>query len=51
VTLPPDDPRPPYLQIADALRQAIRGGEFSPRAQIPSTNELTLSPDPPMPLV
>jgi DNA-binding GntR family transcriptional regulator len=42
VPLPPDDPRPPYLQIADALRQAIRTGELSPGAQIPSTNELAL---------
>jgi DNA-binding GntR family transcriptional regulator len=42
VPLPPDDPRPPYLQIADALRQAIRNGELSPGAQIPSTNELAL---------
>jgi len=42
VTLPPDDPRPPYLQIADALRTAIRGGEFAPGSQIPSTNDLTL---------
>ena len=42
MTLPPDDPRPPYLQIADALRQAIRSGEFTPRGQIPSTNELAM---------
>lgn len=41
MTLPPDDPRPPYLQIADVLRQAIRNGEFAPGSQIPSTNDLT----------
>jgi GntR family transcriptional regulator len=42
VTLIPDDPRAPYLQIADALRTAIRNGEFPPGSQIPSTNDLTL---------
>lgn len=42
MTLPPDDPRPPYLQIADLLRKAIWKGEFPPGAQIPSTNELAL---------
>jgi DNA-binding GntR family transcriptional regulator len=42
VALPPDDPRPPYLQIADALRAAIQDGEFAPGSQIPSTNDLTM---------
>jgi DNA-binding GntR family transcriptional regulator len=42
VPLPPDDPRPPYLQIMDALREAIRVGEFTPGSRIPSTNELAL---------
>ncbi len=42
MTLQPDDPRPPYLQIADALRAAILSGEFAPGGQIPSTNDLTL---------
>ena len=42
MTLTPDDPRAPYLQIMDALRTAIRNGEFPPGSQIPSTNELTL---------
>lgn len=36
----PDDGRPPYLQIADALRTAIRAGEFAPGGQIPTINEL-----------
>jgi GntR family transcriptional regulator len=40
VTLDPTDPRPPYRQIADQLRDAIRGGELSPGNQLPSEREL-----------
>jgi DNA-binding GntR family transcriptional regulator len=40
VTLSPDDSRPPYLQIADDLRKAIRRGDLAPEAQLPSTAEL-----------
>jgi DNA-binding GntR family transcriptional regulator len=40
VTLSPDDPRPPYLQIADELRRAILQGALAPGAQLPSTSEL-----------
>jgi DNA-binding GntR family transcriptional regulator len=40
VTLSPNDPRPPYLQIADDLRSAIRRGELPSGAQLPSINEL-----------
>lgn len=38
--LDPNSPRPPYLQIADAIRDAIRSGEFRPGEQIPSRAEL-----------
>jgi GntR family transcriptional regulator len=40
VTVDPTDPRPPYRQIADQLRDAIRGGELSPGSQLPSEREL-----------
>lgn len=38
--LSPDDSRPPYLQIADDLRSAIRRGELPPGSQLPSVREL-----------
>ncbi len=38
--LTPDDPRPPYVQIADDLRRAICDGEFSPGDQLPSNRML-----------
>jgi DNA-binding transcriptional regulator YhcF (GntR family) len=38
--LDPNSNRPPYLQIADAIRDAIRSGEFRPGEQIPSRAEL-----------
>lgn len=34
--LNPDDSRPPYQQVADALRQAIASGKFKPGAKLPS---------------
>jgi len=40
VSLSPDDPRSPYLQIADDLRAAIRRGDLAPGAQIPATSAL-----------
>lgn len=41
MTLPLDeDPRPPYLQAAEALRNAILSGELSPGERLPSANEL-----------
>jgi DNA-binding GntR family transcriptional regulator len=40
VPISPDDPRSPYLQIADDLRAAIRRGDLAPGAQISSTNTL-----------
>lgn len=38
--LDPTDPRPPYRQIADQLRDAIRSGELAPGSQLPSEREL-----------
>jgi DNA-binding GntR family transcriptional regulator len=40
VALSPDDPRPPYLQIADDLRSSIRKGELPLGAQLPSVRDL-----------
>ena len=34
--LDPDDPRPPYRQIADRLRSAIEAGDFAPGEQLPA---------------
>ncbi|HKS48772.1 MAG TPA: winged helix-turn-helix domain-containing protein [Amycolatopsis sp.] len=39
-SLDPDDPRAPYLQVAGGLRAAIRSGEYSPGAQLPTYQEL-----------
>jgi len=36
----PRDPIPPYLRVADALRQQIKRGELRPGDQVPSANEL-----------
>jgi len=38
--LDPDDPRPPYQQVAAALRAAILGRKFQPGERLPSQNEL-----------
>ena len=35
-----DDPRPPFLQLADELRTAIAKGELSAGQRLPSTREL-----------
>lgn len=40
--LSPDDSRPPYLQIAEALRTAIHSGEFTPGSQLPSGADLSV---------
>jgi DNA-binding transcriptional regulator YhcF (GntR family) len=40
MTLDPDDPRPPYIQIANALRAAILTKQLAPGEQLPSGNEL-----------
>lgn len=35
-----DDPRPPYLQVADGLRHAIQTGELAAGRKLPSGREL-----------
>lgn len=35
-----NDPRPPYLQVADVLRQEIRAGKYAPGDRLPSYREL-----------
>src|SRR6266508_6386367 len=40
MSLDPDDPRPPYVQIANALRAAILTKSLTPGEQLPSGNEL-----------
>ncbi|MFI9384136.1 GntR family transcriptional regulator [Kutzneria sp. NPDC052558] len=40
MALDPDDPRPPYVQVANALRAAILTKTFSPGDRLPSRNEL-----------
>ncbi|WP_073780868.1 GntR family transcriptional regulator [Streptomyces sp. MJM1172] len=37
---PTDDPRPPYVQTADALRKQIQDGHLPPGAKLPSAREL-----------
>lgn len=39
--LDPDDSRPPYRQIADALRVAIESGELAPGERLPALPALT----------
>lgn len=39
--LDPDDPRPPYRQIADALRGDIESGKLAPGAQLPALPALS----------
>jgi DNA-binding transcriptional MocR family regulator len=41
VPLDPDDPRPPYLQIAEQLAAAIRDGTYPDGTKIPSETMLT----------
>lgn len=40
MALDPDDPRPPYVQVANALRAAILTKKFSAGDKLPSRNEL-----------
>lgn len=40
MTLDPDDPRPPYRQVANALRAAILTRKLAPGDKLPSGNEL-----------
>lgn len=39
--LDPDDPRPPYRQVANHLRAAILTGEFEPGDQLPTGGQLS----------
>ncbi len=39
-TSPADDPRPPYVQTADALRKQIQDGRLAPGAKLPSARDL-----------
>lgn len=39
-TLDPANTRPAYVQIGDALREAIAAGEYEPGQQLPSRAEL-----------
>lgn len=43
MSLDPDDPRPPYVQVANALRAAILTKKFSPGDRLPSRSELAKS--------
>lgn len=38
--LDPDDTRPPYQQMAEAIREAIIAGEYPPGAALPSRSSL-----------
>lgn len=38
--LDPEDSRPPYRQIAEALRRRIRSGDLAPGARLPAVHEL-----------
>lgn len=40
MALDPDDPRPPYLQVAGELRAAIKTRKLEPGDKLPSQNEL-----------
>ncbi|GAA1963426.1 GntR family transcriptional regulator [Amycolatopsis minnesotensis] len=40
MALDPDDPRPPYVQVANALRAAILTRKFTAGDKLPSRNEL-----------
>ena len=41
MTLDPEDPRPPYQQVANALRAAILTRKFSPGDKLPSQQQLS----------
>src|SRR6266545_7773595 len=40
MSLDPDDPRPPYVQVANALRDAITSGTLRPGEKLPSGSDL-----------
>jgi GntR family transcriptional regulator len=41
VTVNPESPKPPYLQVADALRDDIVSSRIKPGGKVPSTRQLT----------
>ncbi|MDQ1677811.1 MAG: hypothetical protein QOC93_2955 [Actinomycetota bacterium] len=41
MTVRADDPRPPYLQVAEDLRASIDAGEFQPGEKLPSGRDLS----------
>jgi GntR family transcriptional regulator len=44
MAIDPNDPRPPYQQVADDLRRTIQAGEtYAPGARLPSIRELAKS--------
>jgi GntR family transcriptional regulator len=40
MAIDPTDPRPPYIQLADGLRERIRTGELTPGQPVPSVRSL-----------
>jgi len=40
VAVTPNDPRPPYVQVADDLRAAITAGRYAPGERLPSNRDL-----------
>ena len=42
MTVNADDPRPPRVQIADALRESIRAGRLPAGKRLPSVRDLTV---------
>lgn len=40
MTTSSDDPRPPYVQVADALRTEIQSGRYAPGQKLPSVRAL-----------
>jgi DNA-binding GntR family transcriptional regulator len=40
VVVTPNDPRPPYLQVADDLRAAIASGRYAPGERLPSGRDM-----------
>ncbi|MFD8391714.1 GntR family transcriptional regulator [Streptomyces sp. NPDC059680] len=41
MALKTDDPRPPYVQVADELRREIQAGRYKPGQKLPSVRELS----------
>jgi DNA-binding GntR family transcriptional regulator len=41
MSLSTDDPRPPYVQVADVLRSEIEAGDYRPGQKLPSMRDLS----------